>query len=109
NLGFLKEEREDKNNYYQNRYKMTEDATDFLEECSLEMPDFTEEVDALCHQSSRFMELVATVLFFDNLPVEERILKVHTVKPKQKYTNQEMQEALQFIGKLRQDGPLNEA
>ena len=109
NLGFLKEEREDKSNYYQYRYKITEDGTDFLEQFSLEMPDFTEEVDTLRHQSSRFLELVATVLFFDDLPLEERIQKVHTVKPKQKYTDQEMEEALQFIGKLRQDEPLNEA
>lgn len=101
NLGFLNEVREDKSNYYQYRYEITGDGTEFLEQFSLDMPDLTNEVDMLQSRSSRFLELVATILYFDDLPVEERIQKVHIVKPKQKYTEQEMEEALQFISELR--------
>lgn len=101
NLGFLNEVREDKSNYYQYRYKLTADGEEFLKEFSLNLPDFSNEVDLLQEKSSRFLELVATILYFDDLPVTERIQKVHTVKPKQKYTEQEMDEALRFIEELR--------
>lgn len=101
NLGFLNEEREDKSNYYQYRYEMTEDGAKFLDQFSFDIPDFSKEVSLLQEKSSRFLELVATILYFDDLPVEERIQKVHTVKPKQKYTEQEIEEALAFIRKIR--------
>jgi len=102
NLGFLNEVREDKSNYHQYRYQITGDGAEFLEQFSHEMPDFTKEVDMLQERSSRFLELVATILYFDDLPIEESIQKVHTVKPKQKYTDSEIEDALKFINQLKQ-------
>jgi len=101
NLGFLDEIREDKSNYFQYRYQLTGAGEEFLDQFSLEMPEFTREVDMLQKRSSRFLELVATILFFDDLPLEESIKKVHTMKPKQKYTDMEIQDAIHFMEELR--------
>lgn len=97
NLGFLQEEKEDKSNYYQYHYHVTTAGEDFLSQFSLEMPDMTGKVALLKEKSSRFLELVSTMLFFDDLSLEETIEKVHVVKPKQKYSDKEMEEAIHFI------------
>ncbi|MXV43150.1 YwgA family protein, partial [Bacillus subtilis] len=51
---------------------------------------------------SRFLELVSTILYFDGLEEEEKKEKVFTIKSKQKYTNEEYDEALQYIEELKQ-------
>ncbi len=102
NLGFLLEEKEDKSNYYQYNYQITSAGEDFLQQFSLDMPDMTSKVDMLQAKSSRFLELVSTMFFFDDLPLQENIEKVHTVKPKQKFSDKEIDEAVTFIAKLKQ-------
>ncbi|MFD1852226.1 YwgA family protein [Oceanobacillus bengalensis] len=102
NLGFLNEVKEDKSNYYQYNYTITDDGMRFLQQFSLDMPDYREKVDKLKMKSSRFLELVATMFFFDDLPIEETVEKVHTVKPKQKYSEEEINEAIQFIYQMKQ-------
>jgi uncharacterized protein len=102
NLGFLQEEKEDKSNYYQYNYHITSAGEDFLQQFSLDMPDMTGKVDKLQARSSRFLELVSTMFFFDDLPLQENIEKVHTVKPKQKYSDEEIEEAVNFIAMLKQ-------
>lgn len=52
-------------------------------------------------QNSRFLELVSTVLFFDNLEKEEVQEKVFTLKSKQKYTVEEVEAAYQYIDSLK--------
>ncbi|MBU5267952.1 YwgA family protein [Virgibacillus proomii] len=101
NLGFIKEAKEEKSNYYQYHYTITEDGAAFLEQFKMDMPDFSAQVKAMQEKSSRFLELVATLLYFDDLPLEESIAKVYTVKPKQKYTDEEIQDALAFIDDIR--------
>ncbi|WP_010648433.1 YwgA family protein [Oceanobacillus massiliensis] len=101
NLGFLLEKKEEKSNYYQYNYKITSAGEDFLHQFSLEMPDITEKVSLLKEKSARFLELVSTMLFFDDLPIQECIDKVHTVKPKQKFSDEEIQDALNFIEKIK--------
>ncbi|WP_156290195.1 YwgA family protein [Oceanobacillus salinisoli] len=101
NLGFLNEVKEDKSNYYQYNYRITSDGKDFLQQFGLDMPDYQIKVDKLKSRSSRFLELVATMFYFDDLPMEETIEKVRTVKAKQKYSDEEIQDAIQFINELK--------
>lgn len=97
NLGFLDESKEDKSNYFQYHYKVTEDGEEFLHQFPLEMPNCEKQIDLLQNKSARFLELVATMLYFHELSREEVERKVQAVKPKQKYTEQEIEEARQFI------------
>ncbi|MDY0409526.1 YwgA family protein [Virgibacillus soli] len=100
NLGFITEQKEEKSSYFQYRYEMTKDGEKFLHQFSKDMPQLEEKANMIIEYSSRFLELVATMLFFRDLPRDEVIKKVHTVKPKQKYTEKEFQEAWELITKL---------
>jgi uncharacterized protein YwgA len=53
-------------------------------------------------QSSRFLELVSTVLYFETLPPEEVAEKVFTLKSKQRYTQEEVNDAYSYISSLRE-------
>ncbi|SFB25952.1 hypothetical protein SAMN04488072_1128 [Lentibacillus halodurans] len=101
NLGFISEEKETKSNYIQYHYEITSDGEAFLDQFQMEMPDMTEQIALLKGQSSRFLELVSTVFYFEGLPVNEVVEKVHAVKPKQNYTKAEIDEAFRFIGEIR--------
>lgn len=101
NLGFLQEEKEDKSNYYQYNYHVTTAGEEFIHQFPLEMPQMEEKVAMLKAKSSRFLELVSTMLYFDDLPLEEIIEKVHTVKPKQNYSDEEIEEATHFINEIK--------
>ncbi|WP_106495994.1 YwgA family protein [Lentibacillus sp. Marseille-P4043] len=107
NLGFITEEKEDKSSYYQYNYKITGDGKEFLNQFALDMPDFTKKVDMLKSKSSRFLELVSTMLFFDDLTKSEVVEKVHVVKPKQKYSDEEIREAWLFIDALNETSPVS--
>jgi uncharacterized protein len=52
-------------------------------------------------QTSRFLELVSTIMYFEKLEVDEIKEKVQTVKAKQKYTEEEMNEAFVYIEALK--------
>ncbi|MFC4558118.1 YwgA family protein [Virgibacillus kekensis] len=97
NLGFIDEKKEDKSNYSQYHYGITEAGQDFLNQFKTNMPDITEQIELLNGKSARFLELVSTMLYFDHLPEAERVEKIHMVKPKQKFTDEEIGEALNFI------------
>jgi uncharacterized protein len=102
NLGFVHETKEQKGGYYQYRYTLSEEGTNFLSMSSLDMPnlrDFTLDIN---EKSSRFLELVSTLLFFEELTKEEMIEKVQTVKAKLNYTEDEITDALTYIENLRQ-------
>ena len=51
-------------------------------------------------KSSRFLELVSTLLYFDHLAKKEQIEKVHIVKNKLKFSEEEMDDAFDFIHQL---------
>ncbi|ASN04024.1 YwgA family protein [Virgibacillus necropolis] len=106
NLGFIDEVKEDKSNYYQYNYTITENGKEFLEQFTLNMPEIEGKVELLKNRSSRFLELVSTMLYFDNQSRDEIVEKVHTVKPKQNFTEDEVKEAWEFIDDLKQS-PLN--
>ena len=53
-------------------------------------------------QSSRFLELVSTILYFDDLPKDEVKEKVFTIKSKPRYTDEEFEAALAYIDQLKE-------
>lgn len=99
-LRFLQEVKEDKGGYSQYRYTLTDEGNEFLSLYSLDMPRLTELVGKMNEESSRFLELVSTLLYFDELSKEEAIRKVHIVKPKQNFTETEIERAYQFIAEM---------
>ncbi|RPF54064.1 YwgA family protein [Aquisalibacillus elongatus] len=102
NLGFLVEEREKEKGYYQYRYTLTDHGTSFLTDSNVETPDMSGLIDRMNDQSSKFLELVSTMLFFDNFSKEEVEEKVFTVKSKQNYSQQDLDDAWAFIDELKQ-------
>lgn len=101
NLGFLDEVKEKKGGYFQYRYSLTETGAEFLHHAELTMPDMKKYIDSVNSRSSRFLELVSTILYFDGLEAEEKKEKVFTIKSKQKYTDEEYEEALHYIEELK--------
>lgn len=101
NLGFLEETREDKVNYYQYHYDVTEEGANFLHQFPFGFPDIQAKVDVLKTKSSRFLELASTLLYFEDLPKQEQIEKLQLVKPKQNFTEEEVTAAYKFINEMR--------
>ncbi len=101
-LGFISEVKEKKGGYHQFRYALSEKGEEFLTISSFDFPETKKVLDNLNSQSSRFLELVSTVLYFEDLSAEEIKEKVFTVKAKQNYTEEEVNEAFNFIKQLRE-------
>ncbi|MGX1191710.1 YwgA family protein [Metabacillus sp. SLBN-84] len=101
NLGFLNEMHEKKGGYFQYRYSLTESGEEFLANYEPDMPPMQECMQDLNSQSARFLELVSTVLYFDSLEKEEVKEKVFTLKSKQKYTEEEISQAYEYIEAIR--------
>ncbi|MGX9133094.1 YwgA family protein [Rummeliibacillus sp. JY-2-4R] len=96
-MGFLTEQMEDKGSYVQYCYEVTDKGTDFSNAFCKEQQNLYEVVEILNSKSARFLELVSTLLYFDELPKNEQIEKVHVVKGKLKFTEQEMNDAFELI------------
>ena len=107
NMGFINEVKEKKGGYYQYRYTVTETGEDFLKLYELEMPQLGDCLTQMNEQSSRFLELVSTVCYFDNLSREEVEEKIFTLKSKQRYTTEEIEEAYQYIEQLNKIAKTN--
>ncbi|WP_078543376.1 YwgA family protein [Litchfieldia alkalitelluris] len=101
NLGFLNEIKEKKGGYSQYKYTLTEKGEQFLSHYELDMPPLNETMQNLNEQNARFLELVSTVLYFDNLPKEEVKEKIFTLKSKQRYTEEEVDEAYNYIASIQ--------
>jgi uncharacterized protein len=102
NIGFIDEIREKKGGYYQYRYTLTETGKEFLSLNEVEMPCLPDCLKDMNEQNARFLELVSTVLYFDNLLPEEVAEKIFTLKSKQKYTEEEITEAYSYIEGLKE-------
>jgi uncharacterized protein len=101
NMGFVNEVKEKKGGYYQYRYTLTDSGREFLGLNETDMPYLQECLTNMNEQNARFLELVSTVLYFDNLPKEEVKEKVFTLKSKQRYTDEEIEEAYSYIESLK--------
>ncbi|AST05993.1 hypothetical protein KN10_1518 [Anoxybacillus flavithermus NBRC 109594] len=102
NVGFVQEMKEKKGGYYQYRYVLTEAGEQFLTHYHLDMPDLDVCLRSLNEQSARFLELVSTILYFEDLSKDEVKEKVFTLKSKQRYTEEEVEEAYHYIEQLRE-------
>lgn len=101
NMGFLQETMEKKGGYHQYRYTLTPAGREFLADNQVDIPCLDECFADMNGQSARFLELVSTILYFDDLSKEEVSEKVFTLKSKQNYTREEMAEAYEYIEKLK--------
>lgn len=101
NLGFIQEIQETKNGYTQYTYELCEKGEEFLSMYPMEMDALEPFVHMLNQESSRFLELVSTILYFDSLKKEALIDKVKKVKSKQHYTDEELHEAFEYIQLLK--------
>jgi uncharacterized protein YwgA len=101
NLNLMDELKEEKGGYHQYRYTLTEQGERFLSHYEIDMPGIDALVQTLNGQNARFLELVSTVLYFNNLPKEAVIEKVKVVKQKQHYSDEEIDEAFRFIASLQ--------
>ncbi|MFC7371595.1 YwgA family protein [Fictibacillus iocasae] len=100
NLGFLQEEKEKVSGYSQYRYSLNEEGDRLASSFGKEIAGLGECVRSMNEQPSRFLELVSTIMFFDKLSKEQVIEKVHIVKAKLKYSDEEIQDAFQYIQAL---------
>jgi len=99
-MGFLNEELVNKGSYVQYQYNVTNEGVQFSETNDLAHVRLEGFIEMMQAKSSRFLELVSTLLYFDHLEKDEQIKKVHIVKNKLKFTDAEMAEAFEFIGQL---------
>jgi uncharacterized protein YwgA len=100
NLDFIEEQREDKGGYHQYRYTLKTEGETFLSHQNMKLPPMGSLVDQLNSMNSKFLELVATILYFDDMPRESIIEKVLVVKQKQHYSLEDLEEAFEFIKKI---------
>jgi len=100
-LGYLQEMKEDKGNYIQYRYEVTPEGQELLVEQEDELLTCTDLILKMNGENSRFLELVSTIMYFDDLSKEEVEEKIFTLKAKQKYTLEEINYAYQYINHLQ--------
>ncbi|WP_078556211.1 YwgA family protein [Bacillus alkalicellulosilyticus] len=101
NLGFLEEIKENKGGYSQYRYTITEEGLKFIQMYQIDLPEINRIVTNMNEQSSRFLELVSTILYFDDLSEAEVKDKVFTIKKKQNYSEEDLIQAFEYIAALR--------
>ncbi len=100
-MGFLAEQCTDKGSYVQYSYNTTDEGTRFLETTDQPHEMLAVCIDMMNGKSSRFLELVSTLLYFDHLDKDEQIAKVHIVKNKLNFSEEEMTNAFDFIVELQ--------
>lgn len=99
-LGFLQEALEDKGSYVVYRYEATATGLEFAETFTDEQFIPENLIESMQSKSARFLELVSTLYYFDDLPKEAQIEKVKIVKNKLNYTDEEFEEAFVYIEEL---------
>lgn len=103
NMGFLMEQKEDKGAYTQYSYTTTNESSAFMDLAPELNGQFSECISQMKEKSSRFLELVATLFYFDDLERDAQIEKVHIVKGKLNFTPDEFAEAFAFMESLKRN------
>lgn len=101
NLGLVDEQMESKGAIQTYRYTLNEEGRDFLRFHNVDFGCGERLICRMNEENSRFLELVSTILYFDDLPYEELKNKVFTLKSKQRYSEEEIQKGLLFVAELR--------
>lgn len=99
-MGFVSEEKEDKGSYVQYKYNATVEGLEFRNALGKSVLGNPLQAAKLNEKSGRFLELTATLLYFDHLDREEQIEKLHVVKGKLNFTDEEISQAFEFIEEL---------
>ncbi|WP_172371277.1 YwgA family protein [Sporosarcina jiandibaonis] len=99
-MGFLDEERIDKGAYFQYQYNVSGEGERFLETAGKVPGSLSDFIQKMQVKSSRFLELVSTLLYFDHFEKKEQIEKVQVVKNKLKFSEKEFEEAFVFLKDL---------
>lgn len=99
-MGFISEEMEDKGSYVQYKYNVTEEGVEFSRALGKSVLENPLQATKLNEKSGRFLELTATLLYFDHLEQNEQIEKLHVVKGKLNFTEEEISQAFEFIEEL---------
>jgi len=102
-MGFLAEQCTDKGSYVQYSYQVTEEGRHFLETADNAHEKLGTCIESMNVKTSRFLELVSTLLYFDHLAKDEQIAKVHIVKNKLKFSDEEMAAAFDFISEMQKN------
>ncbi|WP_342539191.1 YwgA family protein [Sporosarcina sp. FSL K6-1540] len=100
-MGFLAERCTDKGSYVQYSYQVTGEGAGFLEMADAAHAMLGTCIDSMNVKSSRFLELVSTLLYFDHLDKDEQIAKVLIVKNKLNFSAEEMTAAFDFISEIQ--------
>ncbi|QKS72820.1 YwgA family protein [Paenalkalicoccus suaedae] len=101
NVQFIEEVKEKKAGYQQYRYQLSEKGEAFLQMAPDALPAKEAMLQDMNEQSSKFLELVSTVLYFEELSKEEVKAKVYKLKAKQNYSDEDIDEAYRYIERLR--------
>ncbi|MBP1933974.1 YwgA family protein [Ammoniphilus resinae] len=101
-LGFIEENQQDKGNYSVYQYAITEKGRDFLHHVHVNLGNILPIASKLNDSSSRFLELLSTVFYFEQLSREEVEEKIFTLKAKSNYSHGEISEAYRWLQELRQ-------
>lgn len=101
NLGLIDEQKESRGAIQLYRYTLNEEGRDFLRFYDVNFGAGDRLISRLNEENSRFLELVSTILYFNNLPYQEMIVKIFTLKSKQRYTEEEVQKGIEFVAELR--------
>lgn len=96
NLGFIEEVKESKGSFSQYKYELSAQGKEYLQLYPTVIEGYEEFIERLNQESSRFLELISTVLYFEKLTREELIEKIGKVKSRQNYSENEIEEALHF-------------
>lgn len=100
NLGLVQETQEKVRGYVQYRYSLSDEGEQFLTNYTVNSALLHQCVNTMNQESSRFLELVSTILYFEPLAKSEVIQKIAVVKEKQNYSESELDEAYEFIASL---------
>lgn len=101
NLKLVEEIKEHRGGYHQYRYHLTDNGEHFLNNFKFDIPNLEGLVTFLNKQSSRFLELVSTAFYFDHLEEVETREKIKVVKAKLKFSEEELDQAFEFIKVLK--------
>jgi uncharacterized protein len=99
-MGFLNEQRIDKGSYVQYQYDVSGAGQRFLETADKVPNNLSDFIRKMQVKSSRFLELVSTLLYFDHFEKKEQIEKVQVVKNKLKFSEVEIEDAFLFLEEL---------
>lgn len=102
NLGLVIEREKKGNGYVQYCYTLSEEGERFLTHYNVTTPELQRCVQMMNEESARFLELVSTMLFFEQFDKDKIVEKISVVKEKQHYSKREFDDGFQFIEALKE-------